>query len=454
MCRSVDRTESRRHADCRDERPETVAPIGQLPTDRLRIDPVQGHAPSRANHGRMDTAADNPAADLLIVGAGPAGLALACAAADAGLRATVLEQQPRVALAEPTDDGREIALTHRGRQVLQRLGLWARLPPGLPSPLREARVADGAAAATLHFGSTRGGDPLGWLVPNHALRAACWAGAMERERVTVLTDAAVKGLQRDALKATLVLADSRHLTAPLVVAADSRFSGTRRLAGIGAAMRDFGRSVIVAPVAHERPHQGIAWECFRYGHTLALLPMADGETGPRSSVVVTVPSDAVPDWLALNDAAFSARAQAASGGVVGALQPAGTRHAYPLVGVYAHRFVAERFALVGDAAVGMHPVTAHGYNFGLYGVEVLVQALQRHGLGTGLSRALAAYDTEHRRVTWPTYHGTNLVVSLFTDERPLARRLRPAVLALAERAPGLSQLVHRAIERQLTARPG
>ena len=391
----------------------------------------------------------NMSSDLLVVGAGPAGLALACAAADAGLRVTVLEQQPRAAVADPGDDGREIALTHRGRQVLQRLGLWERLPAGIPSPLREARVADGANPATLRFGYAGSDDPLGWLVPNRALRAACWAGAMARKCVHVITDTAVKSFSRHAEHATLTLADDSPMHAPLVIAADSRFSGTRRLAGIGAALRDFGRSVIVAPVAHEQPHRGIAWECFRYGHTLALLPLS----GRWSSAVVTVPSDAVSEWLALDGAAFAARVQAALGGVLGALSAAGPRHHYPLVGVYAHRFVGERFALVGDAAVGMHPVTAHGYNFGLYGVEALVRELKRHGLGEGLPRALAAYEAEHRRTTWPIYHGTNLVVSLFTDERPLARRLRPAVLALAEHAPGLSRLVHRAIERQLRALP-
>jgi ubiquinone biosynthesis UbiH/UbiF/VisC/COQ6 family hydroxylase len=395
----------------------------------------------------MNPSDSGASADLLIVGAGPAGLALACAAADAGLRASVIEKQPLGRLAEPADDGREIALTHRGRQVLQRLGLWERLPVDLPSPLREARVADGSAAATLRFGGSD--EPLGWLVPNHAIRAACWAGAMARERVRVIDAAAVTGFAREPGRATLTLADGRVLRAPLVVAADSRFSSLRRLAGIDAAMRDFGRSVLVAPVAHEKPHRGIAWECFRHGHTLALLPLA----GARSSAVVTLPSDSVPEWLALDDSAFAARVQVASGGVLGALSAAGRRHHYPLVGVYAQRFVADRFALIGDAAVGMHPVTAHGYNFGLYGVEVLVQALQRHGLGDGLPRALAAYEAEHRRATWPIYHGTNLVVSLFTDERPLARRLRPAVLALAEHAPGLSRLVHRAIERQLRVLP-
>lgn len=386
-------------------------------------------------------------ADVLIVGAGPAGLALATALADDGLRPCLVERQPRAAIAAPAEDGREIALTHRARDILHRLGWWDRLPAADVAPLREARVADGARPASLRFGpGPDGGEPLGWLVPNHRLREAGWAAVQARSAITVVDGAAVTALARDASGATLTLDDDRSLRAPWVVAADSRFSALRRLAGIGAAMRDFGRSVVVGRVAHERPNDGIAWECFRHGHTLALLPM----NGGRSSAVVTVPSSEAPDWLALDDAGFAARVQAASGGVLGALVAEGPRHHYPLVGTWAQRFAVARFALLGDAAVGMHPVTAHGFNFGLYGVDTLAQALRRHR--GDLPAALSSYEAAHRRATWPVYQGTNAIVSLFTDERPAARLLRPAVLALAGRAPGLRGLVHAAITRQLTGR--
>lgn len=383
-------------------------------------------------------------ADVLIVGAGPAGLALACALADGGFAPLLLEQQDRAALDDPPEDGREIALTHRARAILQRLGLWQRLAADDIAPLREARVTDGDRAAGLHFGGGAG-EPLGWLVPNHRIRAAGLAAALSRPAVQLQAGARVVALDRAADAATLTLADGRRLRAPLVVAADSRFSGTRRLAGIGAAMHDFGRSVVVGRLAHERPNQGIARECFRYGHTLALLPM----NGDRVSAVVTVPADQANAWLALDDTSFAARIEAASGGWLGALRAAGPRHHYPLVGVYAHRFVAPRFALIGDAAVGMHPVTAHGFNFGLYGVEVLARELKQ-ARDPGSFDALRAFEAEHRRTTRPVYLGTNAVVALFTDDRPLARWTRRAVLAVSEQAPGLSRLVKGAITRQLT----
>lgn len=390
---------------------------------------------------------DIPADDVLIVGAGPAGLALATALARTGRRVRVLEQQPLAAVQAPQPDGREIALTHRARRILESLGHWQRLPAGEISPLREARVSSGTSPFVLPFSAQREGhDALGWLVPNWRLREAAYAAAAAEPGVTVEGDARVTGLARDANGATLEVAGPASprspLRAPLVVAADSRFSATRRLAGIGASSLDFGRVAIVAPLAHEAEHGGVAHECFRYGHTLATLPMA----GRVSSAVLTLKADEAPAWLALDDAAFAARIEAQLGGRLGAMRPAGPRHHYPLVAVYAQRFAGPRFALVGDAAVGMHPVTAHGYNFGLYGVEVLARELAPVKDAAGLARALAAYESEHRRVTWPIYTGTNAIVRLFTDDRPPAKLLRGAVLRAARALPPVREM----IARQLT----
>ncbi|MEK8050770.1 5-demethoxyubiquinol-8 5-hydroxylase UbiM, partial [Ideonella sp. DXS22W] len=389
-------------------------------------------------------------ADVLIVGAGPAGLALATALADAGLVPLLLEQQALAAIAEPAEDGRDIALTHRARQIMADLGQWERVPVEHIAPLQQAAVVDGSGTGPLRF-ATGDAEPLGWLVPNHLIRRAAYQAAVARPAVQLRCEARVTALNRSGPLASVTLADGTVLRAPLVVAADSRFSGTRRLAGIGAAMRDFGRSVVVGRVRHERDHEATAWECFRYGNTLALLPMNERQC----SAVVTVASDQAPEWLALDDAAFSARIQGQADGRLGTMSAAGPRHHYPLVGVYAHRFVGERFALVGDAAVGMHPVTAHGWNFGLYGVQVLsrqIAAARRAGRDIGALAVLQPYEAEHRRVTRPVYLGTNAIVSLFTDERGPARLARRAVLNAAEHVPPLAAVIKTAITAQLTGR--
>jgi ubiquinone biosynthesis UbiH/UbiF/VisC/COQ6 family hydroxylase len=240
---------------------------------------------------------------------------------------------------------------------------------------------------------------------------------------------------------------ARRWRAPLLVAADSRFSAARRRAGIGASMRDFGRSVIVCRVAHEQDHEGVAQECFHAGHTLALLPL----NGRVSSLVVTVPGDRAAAMIEWPDDEFAGWAQGQLGGRLGALALQDRRHLYPLVAVYAQRFVAPRVALVGDAAVGMHPVTAHGYNFGLYGVEGLAQQLvqaRRAGRDLGARETLRPYETRHRRETQPVYLGTNAIVGLFTDERAPARLLRSAVIRVAEQLGPLKSV----ITRRLTSR--
>ncbi len=392
----------------------------------------------------------NEALDVLIVGAGPAGLALACALADAGLSVRVLEQSARAAIDNPAEDGREIALTHRARAVMERLGLWERLPADAVAPLREARVLDGDSPAALRFAAQGTGlEALGWLVPNHLIRTAALRAAESRSGVELLCDRRATALAIDASMARVALADGREFSARLVVAADSRFSQLRRMAGIGASVHDFARSVVVGRVAHERDARATAWECFRYGNTLALLPL----NGQQSSAVITVASDRAPEWLTLGDDEFAARVQAQAPTALGRITGAGPRHHYPLVGVYAHRFTGPRFALVGDAAVGMHPVTAHGYNFGLYGVEVLARELanaRAAGRDIGSAEVLAPYAGVHRRATLPTYLGTNALVKLYTDEHAPARVARRMLLAAAERLPPFSTVVKAAVTRQLT----
>lgn len=396
----------------------------------------------------LTLASDAEPTDVLIVGAGPAGLALSVALAREGLHCTVLEQSELAHIAQPAEDGRDIALTHRSRRILEQLGIWQHIPADEIAPLRRAHVRNGHSPLVLPFEAQDDGhEALGWLVPNHLIRAACYRVAMSEDRVHVRMQARVTSLSRDALGMTVRLEDGSPWRAPLLVAADSRFSTVRRMAGIGARMLDFGRTAIVCRMSHAQPHDGTAHECFLNGHTLAILPMA----GQQSSAVWTVNSEGATRLMALDETAFAAEVAQAFEHRLGAMTLAGPRHVYPLVAVYAQRFWAERFALIGDAAVGMHPVTAHGYNFGLYGVETLVRELaqaRRLGRDLGDDRALSAYSREHERLTLPIYLGTNAIVKLFTTETLPARLAREAVLRVASHLPPLKK----AITRQLTGR--
>jgi ubiquinone biosynthesis UbiH/UbiF/VisC/COQ6 family hydroxylase len=376
----------------------------------------------------------NPSSpQVLICGAGPAGLALACALHDRGLAVQLLERADEAQLAAPADDGREIALTHRSRRLLEGLGLWQRLAD--VAPLRRASVRSSGSRQALPFEAP--GQDLGWLVPNHRISAAAWAGARERG-IEVLCGRDVVGLERDDALAHVRTACGERHAAPLVVAADSRFSALRRLAGIAARHQDFGRSALLVPLSHDAEHGGLAQECFLESHTLALLPMA----GRRCSAVWTVANAELPRIAAMDDAALAAAIESAAEGRLGAMRVAGARHVYPLVAVWAERFVAPRFALIGDAAVGMHPVTAHGYNLGLYGIDALARRLSP-GRDPGEPAALLAYQAEHRRAAGPLYAGTNALVRFFTDDRAPVLALRRAVIDVARHLPPLRAAITR-----------
>lgn len=383
--------------------------------------------------------------DLLIVGAGPAGLSLARALRGSGLRTTLIEQHSLASLQNPAFDGREIALTQHSAELLRQLGLWPRLGDANIAPLKDALVLDGGVGAAQsrmrisHDLSPK--SELGFLIANHHIRRAAFETAMgegDSPAPGLRCDRQVTGIHTDAQSARLTLAGGETLSARLVVAADSRHSSTRRAMGIAADMHDYGRTMLVCNMTHERPHDETAWEWFDHGQTLALLPMnPDPASGlPRSSVVLTLPHQAIQPLLDMEEVAFNRAMTRRFGGQLGDMRLVSTRHAYPLVGVWARRFVAQRFAVVGDAAVGMHPVTAHGFNLGLRSIDTLSRLLlQAHRSGQDIAspQLLERYHQTHQRAARGLYMATHAVATLYTREHVPARWLRRGMVELGER---------------------
>lgn len=392
--------------------------------------------------------------DVLVVGAGPAGLSFARSLAGTGLQVTLVEPQSRQALAEAAFDGREIALTHASRQVLEQLGVWQRLAPAEISELRDARVLDGASPFALTFaeaGQGRRSQPLGWLVPNHLLRRAAWESVNDQHGLTLRDGRKVAAVHTDAAGSTVTLDDGSQLQARLLVAADSRFSATRRALGIGARMRDFGRSMLVCRMQVERAHQHAAWEWFGYGRTLALLPLNNGQ----ASAVVTLPPQQIDALLAMGAEAFGRVVSGFFEHRLGRMTPVVRPQAYPLVGVYAQAFVAAGAALIGDAAVGMHPVTAHGFNLGLASQQRLAGLVRgQHARGADIASAdmLARYQRGHRRASLALYEATNAVATLYTDDRLPTRVVRAAGLRLAQGVRPFRQLIAQHLTQPTPAR--
>jgi ubiquinone biosynthesis UbiH/UbiF/VisC/COQ6 family hydroxylase len=252
----------------------------------------------------------------------------------------------------------------------------------------------------------------------------------ESERITGVQVTAVRTAS-DGAQVELNTGDILHTQ--LVVAADSRYSETRRAMGIAASMHDFGKTMLVLRMQHDVAHDQVAWEWFGVGQTLALLPLHDPHT---SSVVLTLPPQEMQTLLALDDTALEAAMASRFQQRLGAMRIAGPRCSYPLVGVYAKRFVAERFALIGDAAVGMHPVTAHGFNFGLLGQATLARELHAAvaaGQPIYSPELLHRYERQHRLATRPLYLATRMLAGLYTDDRRPARVVRKLALRVGAR---------------------
>lgn len=377
--------------------------------------------------------------DIAIVGAGPAGLCLARSLAHTGLSVLVIEQQSLNVLREPSFDGREIALTMRSVRILRELGVWQRLEPAEISPLRSARVLNGQSPHGLHVTPSAVADAeLGFLVPNHCIRRAAYASIEHEPNITLACGVSVEGIVSNDEAARLRLSDGAEISARLVVAADSRHSRLRRDAGIAADMHDFGKTMLVCRMALERPHHDEALEWFSHAQTLAALPLNGGE----ASVVLTLPPGEMQRVMAMSESDFQTEMHRRFDGRFGDMRLTSTRHAYPLVGVYARRFVTNRLALIGDAAVGMHPVTAHGFNLGLQGVETLGSLIARAATNGGdmaSPELLRRYQRIHRRATWPLYAATMAVVTLYTDDRPMARLARTALLRASQTLPPVRQ---------------
>lgn len=393
---------------------------------------------------------DNPAraailqgmdSDLIIVGGGLNGPALALAAARAGLRSTVVDALPRDTRQAPDFDGRSYALARASQRMLAGLGLWEDLAENAQE-MREIKVSDGRVGEAsvflgLHFDSAEIEDgPMGFMLEDRFLRRALLA-AMEADPLIELRDGTkVVAQETGADGASVTLEDGSQLTGRLLVGADGRQSGTARRAGIRRTGWGYGQAALVCAIAHERPHGGVAHQLFLPSGPLAILPL----TGNRSSIVWSEREGRAQAINALPEADYLEVLRPRFGDFLGEISLAGERFTYPLGLTLANDLVAERLALVGDAAHGVHPIAGQGLNAGLRDVAALAHVIShavRRGEDFATAPVLERYASWRRFDTASLAAATDLFNRLFSNDNPLARLGRDLGMAAVNAVPGL-----------------
>ncbi|SCX49408.1 2-octaprenylphenol hydroxylase [Pseudomonas sp. NFACC32-1] len=380
-------------------------------------------------------------ADLLIVGAGMVGSALALALQGSGLQVLLVDGSPMSV--KPFDsqapfEPRVSALSAASQRILERLGVWGGIAARRASPYTDMHVWDGSGTGQIHFSAASlHADVLGHIVENRVVQDALLDRLHDCD-LGLLANARLEQMRRSGDEWLLTLADGRTLRAPLVIAADGANSAVRRLTGVATREWDYLHHAIVTSVRSARPHRMTAWQRFTDNGPLAFLPLErDGRHDWCSIVWSTTPGEA-QRLMALDDGTFCGELERAFEGQLGQVIEADPRLCVPLRQRHAKRYVAEGLALIGDAAHTIHPLAGQGVNLGFLDAAVLAEVLlQASGRGERLADVKVLSRYERRRMP----HNLALMAAMEGFERlfqadPLpVRWLRNTGLRLVDGLP-------------------
>lgn len=388
------------------------------------------------------TAGKRQRRDVVIGGAGFAGLALAIALRQGlGDSFTVTVADPALAH-EKSKDPRASAIAAAARRLFEAIGVWQtvekKAQPILDMVVTDSKLDDIVRPTFLTFaGEVEEGEPFAHMVENRLLVDALVAKA--KELGIDLRATAVAGFEHGKNRVDVRLANGALLSARLLVGADGGKSQIREQAGIATHGWSYDQSAIVTTVAHERPHNGRAEEHFLPSGPFAILPL----TGNRASIVWTETTREAERMVALPDDAFHDELEKRFGLHLGDLKVVGPRRAFPLGLFTARSFIGERLALIGDAAHIIHPIAGQGLNMGLRDVAALAEAVAdaaRLGLDIGSADALERYQRWRRFDTVAMGVATDGLNKLFSNHSDVLRLARDIGLGMVERLPALKRV--------------
>ena len=379
---------------------------------------------------------------IVICGGAFAGLALAVALRQGlGAEIPVIVADPALGT-RPSRDPRATAIVAACRRLFETLGAWQavsdKAQPILDMVVTDSRLEDATRPVFLTFaGDVEPGEPFAHMVENRDLIDALVKRA-EAENIDLRATAVTSYDSRpDGIDVTL--ADGSIVEASLLVAADGARSRLRERAGIATHGWDYDQSGIVVTVGHERDHGGRAEEHFLPAGPFAILPL----TGKRSSLVWTEKRTEAARITALSEGEFHGELEQRFGLHLGEIRALDKPRAFPLLYFVARSFIAERMALIGDAAHVIHPIAGQGLNLGLKDVAALAEVVvdaARLGIDLGQADVLERYQRWRRFDTMAMGLATNSLNFLFSNQSTLLRTVRDIGLGLVDRAPPLKNL--------------
>lgn len=379
--------------------------------------------------------------DILIIGGGLNGPALALALADGGLSVTIIDALPANARGDDGFDGRGYALALASQRLLSAIGVWGNVAAH-SQPISEVKVTDGRAGEgpspwMLHFNSDELAEgPMGYMVEDRYLYRAFQTVLKRHPLITQINGETVVHQETGVGHASVQTASGKTLTGRIVVGSDGRKSGTAMRAGIKRRGHDYDQTALVCAIEHDLPHHGIAHQFFMPPGPLAILPL----TGNRSSIVWSEETAEAARINALSDEAYLAYLRPRFGSFLGEIKLAGARFTYPLNLTLAEHFIAPRLALIGDAAHGVHPIAGQGLNLGLRDVGALAEVLilaKRRGEDIGAEDVLGRYQA------WRGFDTTTLAMAtdgfnkLFSNDNSMLRAGRDIGLGVINALPPL-----------------
>ncbi|HHJ18682.1 MAG TPA: 2-octaprenyl-3-methyl-6-methoxy-1,4-benzoquinol hydroxylase [Gammaproteobacteria bacterium] len=329
--------------------------------------------------------------DVIIVGGGMVGLALACGLGQAGKQVAVLEvsESPPPFRAEAPYEQRVVALNRASQTFLDHLGVWETLLSWRVSPYQAMSVWDAGGPGSIEFHARDLGEPdLGHIVENQWIQRALYERLEQLETVTWFSPVEVQRFVMDDQEVIVTLEQGDLLTAKLLVGADGGRSAVRQIAGIEFGREDYHQLGIVANVETARHHDFTAWQRFLADGVLAFLPMPDG----RSSIVWSANEQRATQLMGMDDEAFRRELTVALDGRLGEVISTGPRAAFPLGGAQAKQYIQPRLALVGDAAHNIHPLAGQGVNLGFMDAAELTGILASTPRDLGSLSVLRRYE--------------------------------------------------------------